>query len=372
MKTSKQIVVITIFFLAITSQLLVLGTTAKPNEIEKGTLKVHGSNTLFPVTNSLGQLYEEVHPGVTVEGGGEGSSVGIKQLIDGEIDVAAASREPKESEYNLATQKGVNLTLNYVGLDGLAIFVNPANPVSRMTTDQITNIYNATTLYWEDIDNSIDWNAVLGNVGKDSTGKHRIKVIERDKNSGTHGYFNEFFLEDNEVPADRLGNAYYAAYQSTKDLVDAVNEEKNAIGYGGVAYLIADVEKVANGENPATVRPLKIAKSGSTAYELPTKDNIKNGAYPVARPLFYITNGKPDPATAEGAWITLAQSKEGQAIVEQVGYVAYFDNPKPYSEVQQFKGYKENASSDGFQALPFVIALIGVAVLYIHKKRKQT
>lgn len=148
-----------------------------------------------------------------------------------------------------------------------------------------------------------------------------IFVIERDQNSGTHDYFNEHFLDENEVDPNAFADGYYAQKQKQSDLNGLVAETPNAIGYSGVAYVSNEVDHLVAGEDVEAVRPLKIDG------KLPTSDNIKSGDYPVARSLYYVTDGEPAEGSLEKLWIDYIKSVDGQKLVADVGYVAYIADP---------------------------------------------
>ena len=124
--------------------------------------------------------------------------------------------------------------------------------------------------------------------------RHRI----RENSSGTYVFFKE----------QVLGNEDFAAQAQTLPgtaaVVNAISKEKNGIGYGGSAY--------AKG-----VKELKIVGKDGQGY-LPNAENVKSGKYPLSRPLFMYTRGKP--AGEAKQFIDFCLSQEGQAIVTQVGY----------------------------------------------------
>ena len=91
----------------------------------------------------------------------------------------------------------------------------------------------------------------------------------------------------------------------TAAVVNAVGKDKLGIGYGGAAY-------------SKGIKVLKIKKDAAAPAIAPDEATIKDGTYPLSRPLFFYTRAKP---TAEiKAFTDWVLSPEGQAIVTKVGY----------------------------------------------------
>lgn len=160
--------------------------------------------------------------------------------------------------------------------------MNPENPVSELTFDQLRGIYNGTISNWKDVG------------GEDL----KIVVISRDSSSGTYEYFKEEVLQGDEYRPDAL------TQPATGGIVGEVSQNPNAIGYIGVAYL-DDSVKALNLD----------AGNGS---EAPTSENILSGAYPLSRALYFYTNGEPSGLTKEFTDFVLSET--GQSLVSEVGY----------------------------------------------------
>jgi phosphate transport system substrate-binding protein len=86
---------------------------------------------------------------VTITGGGSG--VGIAVLIDGQVDIATASREIIDNETEDAKKNGINPVEHAIVYDGITVIVNPANSVSKLTFDQLRGIYNGSISNWKDL-----------------------------------------------------------------------------------------------------------------------------------------------------------------------------------------------------------------------------
>jgi len=178
-----------------------------------------------------------------------------------------------------------------VALDGLAVCVNESNPVESLTMDQLRRIYIGQITNWRQVG------------GPDLP----IVVFSRDSNSGTYGFFQQNVLKN-----QNWGRGV-RFMPSTSEEAREVARTPGGIGYGGVAYF----------KNRPGIKILKIAaKEGDTAYA-PTEEHVRSRKYPIWRYLYFYTNGKPRGEIAK--FIEWVLSKEGQSLVEEVGY--YSLNP---------------------------------------------
>lgn len=107
-----------------------------------GTLKVGGSTSVEPLMQALSQMYKTLNPNVNIEISGGGSGTGISEATSGIINIGMSSRALKDNEKE-------TLTGYDIALDGVAVIVNPVNPVKGMTIDQIRDIFTGETTRWE-------------------------------------------------------------------------------------------------------------------------------------------------------------------------------------------------------------------------------
>jgi phosphate transport system substrate-binding protein len=262
-----------------------LGCTGNENSDGSSTVQgifLKGSDTVLPLAQAEAEEFMIAYPekSVTVTGGGSG--VGIAALIDGEVDIATASREMKADEIEAAKANGINPVEHTIAIDGISVIVNPENPVSELTFDQLRGIYNGSISNWKD-------------VGGDD---RPIAVISRDSSSGTYEYFKEDVLLGDEYRPDAL------TQPATGGIVSEVSQNPSAIGYIGVAYLDESVKA--------------LSLDGGNGSEYPSSENIISGAYPLSRPLYFYTNGEPSGLTKE--FIDYVMSEDGQNLVLEIGY----------------------------------------------------
>jgi phosphate transport system substrate-binding protein len=254
---------------------------------EKTSIDIKGSDTMVNLMSALAEAYMKAHPDKQIAVTGGGSGTGIAALLNGTTDICASSRSMQQKEVDLATSKNISPKEIVIGMDGLAVFVNPANTVDTLTLSQLKQIFQATVTDWKDVG---------GTPGN-------IVVLSRENNSGTYVYFKEHVLEKGDFsPSARL-------MTSTAALTQEIQTNATGIGYGGEAY-----------GKDGKVKMLHVKKDAEAAAVYPTDETVRNGSYPIARPLYLYTNGAP--AGLVGDFITFCNSPAGQAIVTEVGYVS--------------------------------------------------
>jgi phosphate transport system substrate-binding protein len=276
--------------LAIIAALLLCAASALAAS-KNNSIQVKGSDTMVNLGQAWAEKYMERNAGDFVAVTGGGSGTGLSSLISGTCDIAMSSRNIKEKEIALAENKCIHPNEIKVALDGLAVVVNPANPVDRLTTDQLAGVFTGSIANWKE----------LG--GRDE----KIVILSREVNSGTHVYFKEHVLRK----MDPNGKEEFAPgalmLSSSQAIADEVAGNPAAIGYYGMGYI-----------SPKQ-KPVAVAKDASSGFVKPSIENVLNGSYPISRPLFLYTNGTPAGLTKRFADFTL--SKEGQDLVLATDFV---------------------------------------------------
>jgi phosphate transport system substrate-binding protein len=244
------------------------------------TLVIKGSDTLgAKLVPQLAEAYKASHPGVTFNIAAEGSTTGIAAIIDGTAQIGMASRRAFPTEVSAASANGRTLKPTIVAYDGIAIIVNTANPVSKLSLKQIEGIFTGQIK---------DWSEVGGKPGP-------ISIYTRNTSSGTYSDFKGMAMHKK----DYAGSAQKMA--GNEEIASEVGKNANGVGYVGMAYLKASGTKA-------------VAVDGI----LPSIATVQNHSYPISRSTFYYTNGEP---TGEAAsFLAFTISPAGQKIVQQVGF----------------------------------------------------
>jgi phosphate transport system substrate-binding protein len=172
-----------------------------------------------------------------------------------------------------------------IAYDALAVIVNPANKVSKMTREQLEGIFTGKITNWKQ-------------VGGDDM---KIVVYSRETSSGTYEFFKEHVLNKKNYAASAL------LMPATGAIVQSVSQTKGAIGYVGLAYL----EK--------TVKAIEVSYDKGKTFVAPNVENAKSKKYPVTRPLFYYYLTTTEKSVKP--FVNFILSKEGQKIVLDEGYV---------------------------------------------------
>jgi phosphate transport system substrate-binding protein len=255
------------------------------------SVQIKGSDTMVNLAQAWAEKYMEAYPDEFIAVTGGGSGTGFSSLISGTCDIAMTSRNIKNKEVSLAKQRGVEPFEIKVALDGLAVVVNPKNPVSNLTIDQLAGIFTGRITNWKEVG------------GQDK----KIVILSREVNSGTHVYFKEHVLRKNDPGSQEEFAPSALMLPSSQALADEVAQNTAAIGYYGMGY-ISDKHKA-----------IHVALDGASDFVAPTIENVVSGKYPISRPLFFYSNGQPKDAVKK--LVDFALSKEGQEVVVETDFV---------------------------------------------------
>jgi phosphate transport system substrate-binding protein len=249
-----------------------------------GTITMKGSDTMVRLGQRWAEEYMKTHSDITVQVSGGGSGTGIAALLNGGTDICQASRDMKEKEYADAEAKKIKLHRVAMALDGIAVFVNDANPVKELSLEQLRGIYTGSITNWKEVGGPA----------------HVIVLYGRENNSGTYGYFKEHVLKNEDFTETTQ------TLPGTAAVVSAVVNDKFGIGYGGVAW-------------DKGVRAVPVRKDDKTAAVAPTLENIISGSYPISRELYWFVNGVPSGDIKQ--FLNWALSEDGQKVAAATDYV---------------------------------------------------
>jgi len=126
---------------------LALGGGPAIAEEVSGSIQIKGSDTMVNLGQAWAEEFMNLHPDASIAVTGGGSGTGIASIINGTCDIAQCSRAMKEEELNTAKSKGRPVREIEVGIDALAVIVNPANPVSQLTIEQLSGIFTGKDYY---------------------------------------------------------------------------------------------------------------------------------------------------------------------------------------------------------------------------------
>ena len=267
------------------------GTKAASAQGSSDYIENKGSDTLVNLALAWAERYQVEHPEIQISVTGGGSGTGFTALINGTIDIANASREIKDEEVKQAQVAGFEPVEFTVANDAIAVIVNPQNPVSELSLEQVSRIYKGEINNWSE----------LG--GEDRP----IVRLSRESNSGTHVYFLEEVIRLGDDEDTSIFSADTLLLPSSEGIIAEVRDNPNAIGYDGLGYVTEEVKMIA------------LAGFEGGKYILPSAETVSNGQYPISRGLYMYTRGEPQGAIKD--YIDWILSAEAQAIVTKLGFV---------------------------------------------------
>ena len=239
-----------------------------------GSVSTDGSTSMEKVIGALGEAFEENNSGVTVTYNPTGSGSGATAVAEGRCDIGLSSRNLKDEE------KAQGLTETILALDGIAIIVNPDNPVNDLDLETIGRIYRGEITNWKDIG------------GNDL----EIVLIGREAGSGTRDGFES--ITDTEDVCK-----YRQELTSTGDVITTVAGNPAAIGYASLASV------------KETVKALSVGGI------MPTEETVKDGSYVVQRPFVLVTRSNTELSEAAQKFFDYITSSEANEIISSAGAV---------------------------------------------------
>ena len=248
--------------------------TEAPAELS-GTVATDGSTSMEKVIGALGEAFMEQNKDVTFTYNPTGSGSGITAVGEGRCDIGLSSRALKDDE------KASGLKETVLALDGIAIIVNPANPVSDLDVETIAKIYTGEITNWKEVG------------GNDA----EIVLIGREAGSGTRDSFES-------ITDTKDSCKYRQELTSTGDVITTVSTNPDAIGYASLAALKDNV---------------KALTVGGIA---PTEDTVKDGSYVIQRPFVLVTKDGAELSTAAQAFFDYATSADAADLIAAAGAVA--------------------------------------------------
>ena len=238
-----------------------------------GSVATDGSTSMEKVIGALGEAYE-AKTGITVTYNPTGSGSGIKAVSEGRCDIGLSSRSLKDEE------KAEGLSQTILAYDGIAIIVNPENPVEELSLEQIAKIYTGEITNWSEVG------------GKDA----QIVLIGREAGSGTRDGFES-------ITGTTDACQYRQELTSTGDVITTVAQNPDAIGYASLASV------------KDTVKAVKV---GGVA---PSEATVKDGTYAIQRPFVLATKTDAKLNDAAQAFFDYVTSADANEIIVAAGVV---------------------------------------------------
>lgn len=248
-------------------------STDAPAQNESATVSTDGSTSMEKVIGYLSESYMTSNPKVKVTYNPTGSGAGISAVSEGRCDIGLSSRDLKDDEK-------ATLTQTVVAIDGIAVIVNPENPVSDLSVETIGKLYTGEITNWSEVGGS----------------DQPVVLIGREAVSGTRDGFES-------ITGTKDKCQYSQELTSTGDVIQTVAGNPNAIGYASLAA-VKDSIKVLSVE-------------GVT----PSKETIQDGSYKIQRDFVLVTKTGEKLSAAAQKFFDFATSAEADSLIEKAGAV---------------------------------------------------
>ncbi len=242
---------------------------------QSGTVATDGSTSMEEVIGVLGEAFMKENGGISFTYNPTGSGSGIQAVQEGRCDIGLSSRSLKEDE------KAGGLQETVLAYDGIALIVNPENPVADLSLDQIASIYTGDITNWSEVG------------GKDA----QIVLIGREAGSGTRDGFES-------ITGTEDACAYRQELTSTGDVITTVAGNPDAIGYASLAAVGDSVKAI------------------SVDGVMPDEGTVKDGSYVVQRPFVLVTKTDTKLSDAAQKFYDFAISDEAVSLISEAGVVA--------------------------------------------------
>ena len=254
---------------------LVLLVGAGMSVLAENSVSTDGSTSMQKVIGALGEYFTNENPDVSFTYNPTGSGSGITAVLEGRCDIGLSSRALKDEE------KAEGLVETVLAYDGIAIIVNPDNPLTDIDLDTLAKIYKGEITNWKDIGGSDE----------------EIVVIGREAGSGTRDGFES-------ITGTKDACVYRQELTSTGDVITAVSQNPAAIGYASLASV------------KDTVKAL------SVGGVVPSEETVKDGTYPVQRPFVLVTREGVELSETAQKFFDFATSADSSEIISAAGAVA--------------------------------------------------
>ena len=270
--------------------LIGIGTISKESNAfwgkkKSSVVKLQGSDTLLNTSQAIVESFMADNKDARIAITGGGSGTGIASILNKTIDIAMASRPMKSSELAKAKELGINLEEIVLGFDGITVIVNSDSHIKDISHDNLGKVFSGEITNWKQ----------LGGIDAE------IIVISRDSSSGTHSYFKDAIVRNEDKTSKKEYGKNTLYLPSNTAILEEVRSNKNAIGYIGMGYM------------DTTVHSLSVDHI-SASFE-----NIANKNYPIAREVYWYVDA--NRTGVEAKLVDFALSSEGQNIVKSEGFV---------------------------------------------------
>jgi phosphate transport system substrate-binding protein len=265
-----------------------------------GSIRIDGSSTVAPLTEAIAEEFNAENPDVNVTVGTSGTGGGFEKFCAGETQISDASRGIEEDEVKVCEQNGIAFEELQIANDALTVVVNPNNPVTCMTVDQLKSV-------WEPKSKFTSWSDIQG---LEPPFDSELALYGPGTDSGTFDFFTEAI--NGEEGAQRTD--YNDIGEDDNATVTGVGGAEGGMGYFGYSFFV---------ENEGTVKALEVDGGGGCVA--PSPESAQDGTYtPLSRPLFVYPSASALEEETVDAFLQFYLDNIN-SVAEQVGFIALTD-----------------------------------------------
>jgi phosphate transport system substrate-binding protein len=290
------------------------GSSEAPSGLS-GDISIDGSSTVAPLTERIAEDFQGANPDVRVTVGTAGTSGGFESFCAGETDINDASRAIEPTEEKTCQQDGVEWGEVQIATDALTVVANPENPVTCMTVDQLSQVWDkgSTLDNWDQIKDL------------DAEYSETLDLFGPGTDSGTFDYFTEAVNGEEGVQRTDYNNVG----EDDNATVTGVAGSPGGMGYFGYSFYT---------ENQDQLKALEI--DGGDGCVAPTVETAQSGEYsPLSRPLFIYPSREALQDETVRAFVEYYVDN-ASSVAETIGFIPLTDEQltKSQDSVQSLTG----------------------------------
>ena len=262
-----------------------------------GNISIDGSSTVAPLSEAAAELFQQENPDVQVSVGTSGTGGGFEKFCAGETDISDASRQiDEEEEVPVCEKAGVDFEEVTVANDALTVVVNPQNPVTCMTVEQLASVWgpDSEITSWGDIEDL------------DADFSEELQLFGPGTDSGTFDYFTDAVNGEEGVQRKDYNNVG----EDDNATVTGVSGSTGGMGYFGFSFFE---------ENADTLKALEI--DGGDGCVAPSVETVQDGSYqPLGRELYISPSAEALQREEVRAFVTFYIENQ-ETITEAAGFI---------------------------------------------------
>jgi phosphate transport system substrate-binding protein len=272
-----------------------------------GEIRIDGSSTVGPLTERIAEDFQGENPDVRVSVGTSGTSGGFEKFCAGETAINDASRQIESTEKQACREGGVQYDEVQVANDAITVVVNTENPVTCMTVDQLSQVWDkdSTLDNWDQIKNL------------DADFSESLDLYGPGTDSGTFDYFTEAINGEEGVQRTDYNNVG----EDDNATVTGVSGSPGGMGYFGFSFFQ---------ENSDVLKALEV--DGGDGCVAPSEETVQDGTYtPLGRELYIYPSSEALQDEATKAFVEYYVDNVN-TVAPEIGFIPMTDKQTTESQ----------------------------------------